>query len=135
MTIIPQDFTQKTTENRGDMQNASSEFSVTNPGTAFYQEIFTRHKVKQKYWNLSQHLHLTLLVGSNLSQGNWRFVYTPLFPWTHILWLLDVERRWDWKEKCEKKQRCWSFPKRQYVLLCENVKGNKIHDLFLFSNI
>lgn len=37
MKIIPQDFTQGTTENRDDIQNVSSKFCVTNLGTAFYQ--------------------------------------------------------------------------------------------------
>lgn len=49
MTIIPQDFTQETTENKSDVQNVFSEFSVINLGTAFYQGIFTGDKMKQKY--------------------------------------------------------------------------------------
>lgn len=117
MTIFPQDFTQGTTKSRGDMQNVSSEFSVTSLGTAPYQEIFIRHKVKQKYGILSRHLHMTLLVGSNLSHKNLRKLKIQLrssLPMnTHTLtfrWRKEMGLEGEMREKAI---GCWSFPKGQ----------------------
>lgn len=47
MTIAPQDFTQGTTKNRDDIQNVSSEFSVTNLGLHFTKKY--SQDMKEKY--------------------------------------------------------------------------------------